>query len=247
MGKLQAVMLCLLATFSCGVNATPLEFDAHYTAKAMGLTATAHRSSTQTSAGTYRLQNSLQLTVMSFSVGSIVETSEFSLQQNQLRALNYEYLQTGVSSTRESINFNWKANVALSVVEDKSFRIPLTTPVLDKLNFSVQLGEDITRRDQGKKSAAEDQNEFRYLIVDGDKIEEHLYRIVDNEAMVTPVGVLNTVKLERMRESSSKRKTTIWLAKDWQYLLVKLEQVSSSGTVTEILLESAKIDGKAIN
>lgn len=247
MGKLKAVMLCLLATFGCGVNATPLEFDAHYTAKAMGLTATAHRSSTQTPTGTYRLQNSLQLTVMSFAVGSIVETSEFSLQQNQLRALNYEYLQTGVSSTRESINFNWETNVALSVVEDKSFRIPLSTPVLDKLNFSVQLGEDITRRDHDNNSAAEDQNEFRYFIVDGDEVEEHVYRIVGNESIVTPAGVLSTVKLERVRESSSKRKTTIWLAKDWQYLLVKLEQISSSGTFTEILLESAMIDGSAIN
>lgn len=246
MNRLQTVVLCMLAVISCGLNATPLEFDAHYTAKAMGLSATARRSSTQTPAGTYRLQNSLQLTVMSFTVGSIVETSEFSLQPEQLRAIKYEYLQTGVSSTEESINFNWDTNVALSAVEGESFRIPLTTPVLDKLNFSVQLGEDITRLNESQNSAVEEHNQFRYLIVDGDSIEEHIYRIVGDESITTPVGVLSTVKLERVRESSSKRRTTIWLAKDWQYLLVKLEQVSSSGTLTEILLESATIDGNSI-
>jgi hypothetical protein len=237
MGKLQTLVLCMLVTLSDALSATPLEFDAHYTAKAMGLTATAHRSSTQTSTGTYRLQNSLQLTVMSFSVGSIVETSEFSLQQNQLHPLKYEYVQSGVSSTDERISFDWETGVALSVVEEEAFQIPLSAPVLDKLNFSVQLGEDIAR---------ENQNEFRYLIVDGDKVEEHLYRISAKEIIVTPAGTLDTVKLERVRDSNSKRKTTIWLAKDWQYLLVKLEQVSSSGTVTEILLESAKIDGNTI-
>ena len=237
MRQLQLFLFCISLSLNSISLATPLEFEARYSAKAMGLTASAQRSSTRTPEGTYRLQNSLELTVMSFSVGSIRETSEFAFIDDQVQSLSYEYSQTGVSSTSETIFFDWDNATAASVVEDESVQVPIENEILDKLNFGVRLGLDLELSEQ---------DEHVYKILDGDEIEEHTYRITARETVATPLGDIATIRLERVRAATSKRKTTIWLAPDWQYLLVKLQQVSSSGTMTEILLESAQIDGKSL-
>ena len=116
-------------------------------------------------------------------------------------------------------------------------QVSIENEILDKLNFGVRLGLDLELSEQ---------DEHVYKILDGDEIEEHTYRITARETVATPLGDIATIRLERVRAATSKRKTTIWLAPDWQYLLVKLQQVSSSGTMTEILLESAQIDGKSL-
>jgi hypothetical protein len=49
-----------------------------------------------------------------------------------------------------------------------------------------------------------------------------------------------------VRSDDSRRRTTVWLATDWHYLLVKLEQVSGSGTETSLSLEAATVNGETL-
>ncbi|MDX1489671.1 MAG: DUF3108 domain-containing protein [Pseudohongiellaceae bacterium] len=233
----RLALACLLLGYCVSSQATPLEFDASYTASTMGLSASARRSATQSSDNTYLIQNSLQLSVFGFDVGSVREVSEFTLNENQVKSSHYSYEQTGPGSTNEKIEFDWSLMMADSRIEDEAFTIALQPQVLDKLNFSVQLGIDL---------AANEQTEFSYQVLDGDQVEEHLYRISAYEKVATPLGDIDTVKLIRVRASDSKRQTSIWMAINWGYLLVKLEQVSGSGNVTKVLLEAAEIDGVAL-
>ena len=50
--------------------------------------------------------------------------------------------------------------------------------------------------------------------------------MIANEVLETAIGPLNTVKLQRIREDE-KRQTVMWLATDWDYLAVKLEQIEN--------------------
>ena len=54
------------------------------------------------------------------------------------------------------------------------------------------------------------------------------------------------MKIERIRSSESRRRTTVWLASDWDYLLVRLEQVSGSGTETELSIDTGTMGGEPI-
>ena len=227
--------LLLLLFISLGAAAQesePRPFDAHYQAKALGMSASASRRQSVTDEGNFLLENRISLTILGANIGTVVEASEFRWQQNQVQALHYHYDQSGISSSHESIDFDWEQNRAHSRSDDESWDLDIGAGVLDKLSYSVRLAQDL--RQPGV-------SEFHYRVLDEDEIKEHIYRVLAEEVLSTPLGKLNTVKVERVREDDSPRSTTVWLARDWDYLLVRLEQVSRSGTKTELMLESATV------
>lgn len=216
----------------------PKSYEVSYEAKALGISATAFRSQTLTSPQHYTLENSLTLTVFGANVGSVAETSEYRWEDGTIIPLRYSYEQTGISASSEHIDFDWDSGVAESSSDNEKWQLELIPGALDKLSFSVQIGQDI---------AGQQLEEFHYQVLDEDAIDEHLYRITDREILDTPLGKLNTVKIERIRSSQSRRKTTVWLASDWDYMLVRLEQISSSGTETELSIKAATVDGTAVS
>ena len=229
------LLLCLLA--SSAQASEPRPYDVTYTAKALGFSATAFRRQTLSSPEHYTLENSLSLTVLGANVGSVSETSEFRWEDGTIVPLHYEYAQTGLSASVESIDFDWDNGLADSRNDEDSWQLDLKPGALDKLSYSVQIGQDILN---------EGLEEFRYQVLDENKFDDHLYRITAREVLETPLGKLNTVKIERIRSSESRRRTTVWLASDWDYLLVRLEQVSGSGTETELMIDTATMGGEAI-
>jgi len=211
-------------------------YEARYQASAMGLSATAYRS-LSLEGEQYRLQNSISLTLLGATVGSVTETSTFSLKEGDVTPLQYRYEQTGVGARSEQVDFDWQRKMALSVAGDRNWMLPLTPGVMDRLSFSLQLGRDI----DGSVN-----QEFSYQLVDRDDIDIQLYRVTAEEVISTPAGDINTLRIERVREADSSRHTVVWLARDWGNMLVKLEQVSSSGMRTELTLESATVDGQPL-
>lgn len=230
-----SLLLCLSATAAQGNEPRPYEVS--YTAKALGFSATAFRRQTLVAPQQYTLENSLTLTVLGVAVGSVVETSEYQWQDGAIVPLHYGYEQTGLSASSERIDFDWDAGLAQSRSDGDSWQLPLSQGVLDKLSYSVQIGQDI---------ATKDLKEFRYEVLDEDRFDAHLYQITAREILDTPLGKLNTVKIERIRSSESRRRTTVWLASDWDYLLVRLEQISSSGTETQLSIQAATMDGELV-
>lgn len=215
----------------------PRPFDATYKAQALGMSATAFRRQTLTEPQHYTLENSLSLTVLGANVGSVTETSEFRWKDGTIVPLHYEYEQTGFSASSERIDFDWVKGLAESRSDGDAWQLPLSQGVLDKLSYSIQIGQDI---------AIKGLEEFRYQVLDEEKFDEHVYQILSVEVLDTPLGKLNTVKIERVRATDSRRRTTVWLASDWDYLLVRLEQVSSSGTQTELMIDTATMAGTVV-
>ncbi len=229
------LLICLLS--SAAQSSEPRPYEVTYTAKALGFSATAFRHQSVTAPEHYTLVNSLTLTVLGANVGSVTETSEYRWQDGTILPLHYEYAQTGLSASYESIDFDWDSGLAQSRSDEDSWQLKLSPGVLDKLSYSVQIGQDI---------ATKGLEEFRYEVLDEESFDEHLYQITATEVLDTPLGKLNTVKIERIRASESRRRTTVWLASDWDYLLVRLEQVSSSGTETELSIDTATMGGEQV-
>lgn len=229
------LLLCLFANVA--QSSEPRPYEASYKAMALGFSATAFRRQTLTAPAHFTLENSLSLTVLGANVGTVAETSKFRWQDGTIVPLHYEYDQTGLGASSERIDFDWKNDLALSRSDGESWQLPLSPGVLDKLSYSVQIGQDII---------SQDLEEFHYEVLDEDKFDEHLYQITSREVLETPLGKLNTVKIERIRSSQSRRRTTVWLASDWDYLLVRLEQVSSSGTETELMIDTATMAGTVV-
>ena len=67
---------------------------------------------------------------------------------------------------------------------------------------------------------------------------------MSEQILQTAIGPLNTVKVERVIDDANKT-VIIWLATDWDYLIVKLQQ-SKGKDGHHLNLQSAVINDKAI-
>src|SRR5690606_34426953 len=117
-------------------------------------------------------------------------------------------------------DFDWSAKQVIGDDRGTAVRIPLNRGLLDKSTYQMVLQHDVAA---GKKSMS-------YQVVDGDEIETYDFRVLGEEAVATKVGKIDAIKVERVRDpTQSKRKTTLWFAKDWDYLLVALNQIEKDG------------------
>ena len=63
----------------------------------------------------------------------------------------------------------------------------------------------------------------------------------------TKAGQIDAIKVERVRDpTQSKRITVLWFAKDWDYLLVRLQQVETDGKEYNIMLQDGTVNGKTV-
>ncbi|MNH11691.1 hypothetical protein D3C79_712130 [compost metagenome] len=109
--------------------------------------------------------------------------------------------------------------------------------MLDKSTYQLALQHDVAA---GKKSVS-------YQVVDGDEIDTYDFRVLDSEKVTTKAGQVDAIKVERVRDpTQSKRTTTLWFAKDWDYLLVQLRQVETDGKEYVIVLQDGSVDGKSV-
>ena len=216
----------------------PPLYEATYLARALGMSATAYRAQSSIGENIYRIENRLTLELLGATVGTVIESSDFRWDGTQVVPLHYRYSQTGLSSREEAVSFDWAAMTALSTMDEENWTLSLQNGVQDKLSYSQSIGYDI---------GAGALTEMTYAVADGDEIDEQVYRVSAREVIDTPLGPLNTVKIERVRSGDSRRRTTVWLATDWHYLLVKLEQVSASGTETSLSLEAATVNREALH
>ena len=85
-----------------------------------------------------------------------------------------------------------------------------------------------------------------YRVVDGDEVEEYAFRVVGEERVTTKAGQFDAVEVERVREPDARRETTLWFAKDWNYLLVRLSQIETDGQHYQIMLKEATVNGQTV-
>lgn len=227
--------LCLSAATSA---AEPSLYHAVYRARSAGMSATAERELRQGNEQTLLLVNSLELKVAGMRLGRAEESSEFSWRDGVLTPLSYSYEQSGIRDQMESVMFDWQSGTALSREDDEEWILDVSPGVADKLSYQFLLGRQLLNNSAG---------ELTFQVVDTDEIETHLYRVVGSEIIETGAGRLETLKVERVRAADSRRQTTYWLARDWEMLLVKLLQVSGSGSETELLLDHAEVNGQAVS
>lgn len=197
----------------------------------VSITAQATQELTSTPEGNYQFSFTVNHALLKLN-----ETSTFTWQQPTITSQQYHYQQIamGISRTRDAF-FDWTALTASNPKASKPWSVPISADTLDRLNYQLQLRADIKA---GKK-------DLSYHIVDNGKIKTYAFKVGAHEKLKTPLGVIDTVKVERVRKSTDDRQTTFWVAPQWDYLLVKFKQ-TEQGKLYEINLSEAVVNGKPI-
>ncbi|MBV1876698.1 MAG: DUF3108 domain-containing protein [Pseudomonadales bacterium] len=249
----------LILTMSALVFSEPSIYRAVYTADYKGLPVSAEgiRQLSRDKNGLYTLSS----TATSF-FAKIHESSKFQIRDQKILPLEYQYHRSGIGKKRDDIlTFDWPNMQALNgqamgqladnpaAETDQNTRtnaaqtekLAIQTGTLDKLLYQLQMREDLLAAQQ----AGNAKPELSYMVADRDKLKSYRFEVIGTEQTSTPLGMLKTVKISRVRDKKN-RKTNLWLAPDYEFMLVRFQQLEENGKGFELLLKQAEFNGRSL-
>ncbi|MFA0812811.1 DUF3108 domain-containing protein [Microbulbifer epialgicus] len=207
-------------------------FKATYTARFNGISVTATRELTGQE-GNWRLDFSTN-TLFAY----IKEYSRFTDRDGSITPYHYEYRRKGLGRDRGTVlNFEPEKGLVLNVSNPDRDMKDVPPHILDKVSYQIQLALDVA---SGKE-------DLQYQIADGKKIRNYTFAREGTETLDTPMGEIETIKVRRVRDADSARETTVWVAPQWNYALVKLVQREENGKKYQITLTKLSINGKSVS
>jgi len=145
------------------------------------------------------------------------ESSEFALATDGVRALDYSLSDPEKPKQGTQYHYDWDHQIVKGNHDNEPFSLPLATPTYDPLSIRAQLLFDFAR---GKSA-------MRYSMLDGREVKTFVYQKASTETVHTSLGDIKTVRWDSSREhaSPSDRQWRYWLAPDFGFLPVEIEQV----------------------
>lgn len=207
-------------------------YHANYSAQFSGLKINAVQKLEEIEPGLYRES----LSAKNF-IGRVNEQSTFKLTADQqLFPTNHSYSRSVFGRDRsEEHRFDWQSsNVQYRKDGGANHELELETGYLDMITHRLQLRRDLNTGQQV----------FSYPVISRGKLKEYNYQVVSEQILQTAIGPLNTVKIERVIDDGDKS-VSVWLATDWDYLIVKLQQ-SQGKDGHHLELRDAVINNKKI-
>lgn len=231
----RALLLCL-GFISLPALAFELQpFTASYTAdwKQVPISGSAERSLKSLENGRWELDFEASMLV-----AGISEASVFTQEKDNFLPVSYRFERSGIGKSKQiELDFDWQQKQVMGTDREQSIHLPLNRGMLDKSTYQLALQRDVAA---GKTSMS-------YQVVDGDEIDTFDFRVLGEERVRTKAGLIDAIKVERVRDpTKSNRKTVLWLAKDWNYLLVRLHQVEKDGKEYQIMLKSGEVNGREV-
>lgn len=235
--RLTCTLIALLLPMSL-LAQTPLvsppkNFEAVYKARYHGISVTATRSLQTLEDGSQRF-----IFHADSWLASLKETSLFRWNDdNQIQPIRYQYERKGLGRNREAVlDFDLENQRVTNNVESRPWRMDIPQGVLDKLNYQLQIRADLLN---GRPL-------LHYQIADGGRLKDYAFEVLGEEVVKTSAGRFNAVKIRRLREADDDdRSTTFWMARDWDYMIVRLQQKEDDSTY-EIDLHKAVLDGQKV-
>ena len=237
---LLLILLILLPGINQQVAAELKEFNTEYIGELQGLPfkVQVQRSLRKLEKGTYQLASSARGMLITVS-----EVSEFTMADGRVVPMHYLYQRKGIGKNKhESAYFNWSD----LTVESKGSLLDIQPGTLDKLLYQYQLREDVRLFMSQQEALIGSPNppSLVYQILDAGRLKEYRFRVTGQEQLDTPLGDTTTVRVERVR-ADDKRQTSLWLATEHDYLLVRLRHVGKDKKWFEINL-SALGEGSSV-
>jgi len=233
--RLCLALLCSLA-LTVPAGAAPatesaahalLPYTAQYRTSARGfdLEVTRELRLSDSGDGSYVLTSGGSLLVAGFH-----EVSVFRVEDDRIQPVSYTYRGTGLVSRHLELRFPPAAGAIKSLYKDRWYELPNDGNTLDRINQLEQLRLSLLA-----DAAPTDDLDMR--VADGKRIKASQLVFVGEETLPTPLGPVHTLHFERLHDASDRR-SDIWLAPAWDYLMVKTVHVEDGRPMTMELTDA---------
>lgn len=207
-------------------------YDAIYKTSTSGLSIRLHRTLTMDDNGDCRLTSEGKLLV-----AGISEVSIFAVSGDQVEPKSYVYQLSGPLNRRREVHFENDAPVIRSLYKKEWYELPKTDDTLDRMSQQEQLRLLLL-------NASTPREDILFRVADGRKVKDYRLRYAGETRLETPMGWVDALHFEREHDDPERR-SSVWIAPDWDYLMVRTVHVED-GKTTEANLISASIDGTPV-
>lgn len=160
---------------------------------------------------------------------TLVETSEFFYNHDYIQPQQYTLEDSRRSGNDSySVSFNWDKNIAITTINNQVTQAALVPGTLDRGSMQVAV---MLEMQQSKP--------LSHTIRDDDGIKVYSYSLVGEEVIETLLGPITAKKLIQQRQGYS-RQTLLWLAKDFKYLPVRIEQQKDNEPTGTLEIQSVE-------
>ncbi len=156
-----------------------------------------------------------------------------------LRPLTYDHKRRGLSKKHDKeLVFDWTENTVIDLLKPARPAMAVENPTYDKLSYQTRMRLDLIRNPDMQHGA--------YNVTNGVVNRVYTFDRLGEEILKTPLGDLRTIKFKR-EGGDDDREVNVWVAPDWDFLLVRIDQTKERGGKTEqMLLKSARIAGEKV-
>ncbi len=158
----------------------------------------------------------------------------FRAEGNRIIPLGFTYNLTGVIKRKREVQFPHDGSPVRSLHKGEWYEFPPEPGMLDRLSmteqFRLYLLLDPTR-----------EQSLVVKRVDGRKVKEYRMDFVAEESLQTALGPIQTLHYQRVFEEDD-RAFNIWLAPQWDYLMVRTEH-KDDGDEVEVVITGGSIGG----
>ncbi|KAF0191419.1 MAG: isoprenoid biosynthesis protein [Gammaproteobacteria bacterium] len=148
----------------------------------------------------------------------LIERSTWRWTGSRIKPQTYLYHHFGGKKQRRvELAFDWQNGIVTNTVDNDPWTMKIPENTLDKLVYQFSIMIDL----QNNRS------ELIYPVADGGELKTYHFEIVGEETLQTPMGVFKATRINRI---GGKRPTTIWCAKELDYMAVRIEQTEDNGT-----------------
>jgi len=221
---LSGLLLLLLVSPLQALEMQPYssEYTVHYNGFKVGeMTQRLEKRSGQT----YLLETVVYTTgLMSlFKKDRVTERSLWRYVDGKVQPLSYRYHYSGRNEdVVEKIDFDWQKMEAVSLNKGKKTRLPLEPGTYDKQSYQIAMRHNLA---QGLKI-------HDYKVANRDKIRDFHLEVAGREKVMTPFGEVKAIKVK-------KGTTMLWVAEQYDYLVVKIEQNEDGNLATSYITEKS--------
>lgn len=225
--------LLSLAPLVCAAADDLRPYTAQYNTSALGMTLTLDRELKSDGAGGFTLTNGGKILVAGFH-----EVSVFRVENGEVIPKSYVYQGTGLINRRREVHITPGEETLRSLYKGEWYDLPNKPGTLDRLSQQEHLRllmlNDPNPRD-----------DLVITVADGRKVKDYKIEFVGEEIVETGLGPVNTLHFERLHDDPD-RSSDIWVAPEWDYLMVKTVHVEDDRPV-EVLLTRASIEGVPVS
>ena len=220
---ITSALLMLVSNLAAATEVQPVQFKASYGVSKGNLAlGEVHRSLTATDDGKYSFVSVTQPTGLAAAfIGRIEEHSLLAYHDHQIKPLHYE--KSGDKKNNLNLLFDWEHALVKNNIEGNLWELPLSLGTQDLLSYQLAIIYDLQ---QGKTNLA-------YVLTDKHKFTSYQFQILGEEKLDTPLGPMQTLKLQRITDSADKT-TIIWCAPSLDYLPARIEQNGFSMVIRSV-------------